>query len=97
MVDYQDLLAAAAFVTTVVLTALSLTAYTGTRERRLIIITGAFAIWSIRLGITAIGALFIPAWEDASWVETTTSVLDAIAPILIFYGVVKGEAVADAD
>lgn len=97
MADYQDFLTAGAFLVTAVLTILSLTAYLSTRERRLLIITAAFTVWSVRLGITATAALFIPSWEDISWVETTNSLLDAAAPLLIFYAMVRRDRPASPD
>lgn len=97
MADYQDFLTLAAFLVTAVLTIISLTAYLSTRERRLLIISAAFTVWSIRLGITAAAAVFIPTWEDVSWAETTTSILDAAAPLLIFYAMVKRDRPTSAD
>ena len=89
--DYQDWLAGAAFVLMVVILALSLAAYWATREKRLLIVSIAFALWCYRLGVNSLATFAMPDWEGATWVETQASVLDLVAAALIFFAIVKRE------
>ena len=95
--DYQDWLAVAASVLTLVLLALSLAAYWATRETRLLLVSLAFALWAFRLGVNALAIIAFPQWEGATWVETEAIILDFITPGLIFLAIVKRKAADDAD
>jgi hypothetical protein len=93
--DYQDWLADAAFALMVIILALSLAAYGATREKRLLIVSLAFALWAYRLGVNALATFAFPDWEGATWVETQASVLDLAAAALLFFAIVKRERAAD--
>lgn len=91
--DYQEYLQALATLVTFTLTLLSVTAYRSARERRLLLVTLAFALWTTRLAIGVTTSLVLPQYEGATWAETTSTLLDAAAPILFFLAIVKRDVV----
>lgn len=90
--DYQEYLQTIGFLVTLVLTLLSLTAYRSTRETRVLVVSAAFALWTIRLGLGVYSTLVVPALEGANWIETTSTLLDTATPLLFFFAIVKKDA-----
>ncbi|MHB8604109.1 MAG: hypothetical protein ACYDCK_02545 [Thermoplasmatota archaeon] len=93
--DYQEYLQAIASIVTLVLTLLSLTAYRSTRDKRILLVTVGFLLWTLRLGLGVTTSLVLPQYEGATWAETTSTLLDTAAPIVIFLALVKREKAED--
>lgn len=93
--DLQDWLTAGGFLVTVVLFALSTSAYRATRDRRLLAVTAAFLLWTLRLGLNAAASFLVPAWEGSTALELGGSVLDLVVPAVFFLALVPRDRPAD--